>query len=163
MLPTLFITQGSHPDDPKINPGVDEFLYLRDYFQSVDSGRIIIGVNILVIMVRLIWLFSNAAPSFALILHTLEASMYRLTNFFVILMFFLIGFSFLAMILFGQEIRGFQTFLDCFVSLFKAILGDIDLAEMQETHGKWGRNSFLHCLHVNNERCCFEHFNCYFK
>eukprot|EP00944_MAST-04C_sp_MAST-4C-sp1_P010441 g10441.t1 len=129
---------GSHPDDPKINPSVDEFLYLRDYFQSVDSGRIIIGVNILVIMVRLIWLFSNAAPSFALILHTLEASMYRLTNFFVILMFFLIGFSFLAMILFGQEIRGFQTLMDCFVSLFKAILGDIDLAEMQETHGKWG-------------------------
>ena len=67
MLPTLFIIQGRTPDDPKINPSVDEFLYLRDYFQSVDSGRIIIGVNILVIMVRLIWLFSNAAPSFALI------------------------------------------------------------------------------------------------
>eukprot|EP00943_MAST-04B_sp_MAST-4B-sp1_P002978 g2978.t1 len=117
--------------ESKINPTTDQFLYLRDYYESVKYGRNVAGVIISIVMLRLTFLFSKAAPSFALILHTLEASIFKLSNFLLILIFLLVGFSFVAMVLFGQQLKGFATFSDSLVSLLKALLGDIDLEELQ--------------------------------
>jgi hypothetical protein len=116
----------------KLNPTTDQFLYLRDYYQSVDYGRVIAGFIIFLVMIRLTFLFSKAAPSFALILNTLESSVYKLSNFLVILIFLLCGFAFIAMVYFGQQVKGFETLIDAMASLFKALLGDIDLEALQD-------------------------------
>ena len=116
----------------KLNPTTDQFLYLRDYYRSVDYGRVIAGFIIFLVMIRLTFLFSKAAPSFALILNTLESSVYKLSNFLVILIFLLCGFAFIAMVYFGQQVKGFETLIDAMASLFKALLGDIDLEALQD-------------------------------
>eukprot|EP00913_Durusdinium_trenchii_P006943 g6531.t1 len=87
------------------------------------------------ILLRLFKTFS-LQPRLAVVTRTLWASFADLAHFGIIFLSVFVTFVFMAMGFFGRTVEGYSSFHIAFVTLFRALMGDLDFDAMEEQAGR---------------------------
>ena len=91
-------------------------------------------------------------PRLAVVTRTLWASFADLVHFGIIFLSVFITYVFMAMGFFGRTVEGYSQFYVAFVTLFRALMGDLDFEAMQEQAGRiietWAPMLIMIACHV---------------
>eukprot|EP00300_Choanocystis_sp_HF-7_P011897 c17658_g1_i1.p1 GENE.c17658_g1_i1~~c17658_g1_i1.p1 ORF type:complete len:710 (-),score=173.25 c17658_g1_i1:21-2150(-) len=129
-----------------LNPA-DAFRSARFYnFQSISvlntSELNILATNALLLFFKT-YKYADFLPSFAVITATVSRSIRNSFVFVVTVIIVIFGFSQSGVLIWGNDLEGFRTFIDSFYSLLRILLGDFDFAPMKRSNRLMGPLYFV--------------------
>lgn len=132
----------SLPPAETLNAGSNEFY---DFTRGL--GMKATSVHFAALNVFLCWFklvsFLSYVPKFALVTGTLSRAASSVSNFAIIFLVVLYGFSSCFMVMFGNRLGDFRNLTHSGLSLLRSLLGDFDLGELSRGQYFWGPLLFV--------------------
>jgi hypothetical protein len=126
----------------------DRYLDIRSYIEIMVMARNIAAFNAFLTWFKLI-AYLELSPQFAIVTKTLARSAKMVSGFMIVFLLLLYAFAAMYTTFFSTMLFDYSTIVRSQLSLFRALLGDVDFDELQAAHWLFGPALFFLYVSIN--------------
>ena len=126
----------------------DRYLDIRSYVETMVMSRVVAALNAFLSWFKLI-AYLELSPQFAIVTKTLSRSAKMVAGFMVVFLLLLYSFAAMYTTCFSTMLFDYSTMTRSALSLFRALLGDVDFDELQAAHWLFGPGFYFLYVSIN--------------